>query len=215
VCIKVNIKNQEIYIITYYNPPNRKDIDKNLFEYIENNYKNYIICGDFNAKHIDFGCKINNKNGVILNDFINASIAIILNKKNEFTYIREKTKYQEILDIFIRSSSLYTSISECCAYYESELHRDHIPVNLKMNNINEFEKIENCIEEQLKYSKANWNLFKEQLDLIDTSAIIKSNNANEINEFLTKSMINAAKRAIPVKTNNLKSNKRPAGSNWY
>jgi hypothetical protein len=84
-----------------------------------------------------------------------------------------------------------------------------------MNNINEFEKIENCIEEQLKYSKANWNLFKEQLDLIDTSAIIKSNNANEINEFLTKSMINAAKRAIPVKTNNLKSNKRPAGSNWY
>jgi hypothetical protein len=79
-----------------------------------------------------------------------------------------------------------------------------------MNNINEFEKIDNCIEEQLNYSKANWNLFKEQfkLDLIDTSAIIRSNNANEINEFLTKSMINAAKRAIPVKTNNLKSNKR-------
>jgi hypothetical protein len=61
-----------------------------------------------------------------------------------------------------------------------------------MNNINEFEKIYNCIEEKLNYSKANWNLFKEQLDLIDTSAIRKSNNANEINEFLTKSMINAA-----------------------
>ena len=39
-------------------------------------------------------------------------------------------------------------------------------------------------------------------------SIIRSNNANEINEFLTKSMLNAAKTAIPVKTNNLKSNKR-------
>jgi hypothetical protein len=46
------------------------------------------------------------------------------------------------------------------------------------------------------------------LDLIDTSATIRSNNANEINEFLTKSMLNAAKTAIPVKTNNLRSNKR-------
>ncbi len=30
---------------------------------------------------------------------------------------------------------------------------------------------------------ANWQLFKEQLELIDTSAILKSQNANEINEF--------------------------------
>jgi hypothetical protein len=44
--------------------------------------------------------------------------------------------------------------------------------------------------------------------LIDTSDIKRSNNANEINEFLTKSMINAAKTAIPFKTNNLKSIKR-------
>jgi hypothetical protein len=39
-------------------------------------------------------------------------------------------------------------------------------------------------------------------------SLVSSNNANEINDFLTKSMLNAAKTAIPVKTNNLKSNKR-------
>jgi hypothetical protein len=30
----------------------------------------------------------------------------------------------------------------------------------------------------------NWQLFLEQLELIDTSAILKSQNANEINEIL-------------------------------
>ena len=92
-----------------------------------------------------------------------------MNKKDEFTYIREKSNYKEILDIFICSSSLYTSISECSVDYESGLHSDHIPVKLKMNNLNELEKIENSIEEHLNYSKANWCSFKEQLDLIDTS----------------------------------------------
>ena len=50
-----------------------------------------------------------------------------------------------------------------------------------MNNLNELEKIEDCIEEHLNYSKENWSLFKEQLDLIDTREIIRSNNTNEIN----------------------------------
>jgi hypothetical protein len=39
-------------------------------------------------------------------------------------------------------------------------------------------------------------------------SLVSSNNANEINEFLTKSMLNAAKTAITVKTNSLRSNKR-------
>jgi hypothetical protein len=56
VCIQINIRNKDVFIVTYYNPPNGKEINKNLFEFIENNYKNYILCGDLNAKHIDFGC---------------------------------------------------------------------------------------------------------------------------------------------------------------
>ena len=48
ICIKIKIKNTEVFIITYYNPPNKKNIDKKIFEFIEENYNNYIICGDFN-----------------------------------------------------------------------------------------------------------------------------------------------------------------------
>ena len=52
-----------------------------------------------------------------------------------------------------------------------------------MNNLNELEKFDHYIEEHLNYSKANWSSFKEQLDLIDTSEITKSNDANQINYF--------------------------------
>jgi exonuclease III len=208
ICIKIKINKKEVFVITYYNPPNKKDIDRRVFEYIEENYKNYILCGDFNAKHIEFGCKINNKNGIIVNDFINSSNAVMLNKKDEFTYFREKNNYKEILDIFICSSNLYSNIRECVVDYDSELQSDHIPVRLLLNENNNIENEDKCNEKHLNYSKANWQLFKEQLELIDTSAILKSQNANEINEFLVASMKQAAGKAIPVKSNNLKTSTR-------
>ena len=59
--------------------------------------------------------------------------------------LEKKSNYKEILDIFICSSSLYTFISECRADYESGLHSDHIPVKIKMNNLNELEKFDHYI----------------------------------------------------------------------
>jgi hypothetical protein len=44
--------------------------------------------------------------------------------------------------------------------------------------------------------------------MIDTSKIMKSNNSNEINEFLIQSIKQAAGRSIPFKNNNLKNNTR-------
>ncbi len=53
-----------------------------------------------------------NKNGSILNEIINSSNAVILNKKDEFTYYRKRSGYKEILDLVICSSSLYSCIND-------------------------------------------------------------------------------------------------------
>jgi hypothetical protein len=68
LCIKTMINDQETYLINYYNSPS-STVSIKMFEFIDKNYKNYIICGDFNSKHQAFGCKSNNENGVKLNHF--------------------------------------------------------------------------------------------------------------------------------------------------
>ena len=121
----MNIKNREIYIITYYNPPNRKEIEKNLFEYIENNYKNYIICGDLNAKHIDFGCKINNKNGIISNEFINSFKAIILMKILIKKMNLHKLEKIAIINKFLTSLSVQVAYIHLLVNEELILSQDY------------------------------------------------------------------------------------------
>ena len=80
-----------------------------MLEFVNIEYKNYIICGDLNSKNISFGCKESNKNGEILYDFLVSSRAIILNNK-EPTFFRDYANYTEILDLFICSSSMFKTI---------------------------------------------------------------------------------------------------------
>ena len=88
VCVKIKNNKKDLYLITYYNPPNSK-INMEIFEFIEKNYEHYIICGDLNSKHKSFGCKINNINGNDLNEFLSKSNSVLLNNTYEFTYFRE------------------------------------------------------------------------------------------------------------------------------
>jgi hypothetical protein len=213
VCIKLIIDQKSVYFTTYYNPPTPGTIlKKEIFDYIEKNFENYIICGDFNAKHPSFGCKINNTNGNILNDFLNESNAIILNDKNQFTFFRNHNDYKEILDICICSNNLFSKIEKCFVDYDSDLYSDHLPVRIKFLNYEINKNTQDIQETQeikhLNYAKANWNLFKEELDKINASKILLNKNPDEINDFFINSILQAAKKTIPYKNNNLQSDIR-------
>jgi hypothetical protein len=93
VCIKIKFEKKNVYFITYYNPPTTGIVlKKEVFEYIEKHFENYIICGDFNAKHKSFGCRVNNKNGIILREFLFDSRSILLNKKNQYTFFKNNNQ---------------------------------------------------------------------------------------------------------------------------
>ncbi len=96
---------------------------------------------EFNTSLIGRG-----KNGSILNEIINSSNAVILNKKDEFTYYRERSGYKEILDLFICYSSLYSYINECYVDYDLELQSDHIPVKFNFKNLTAVESEELCYD---------------------------------------------------------------------
>ena len=62
VGISLKLDNYTIGFFSYYNPLN-KELNTNLFDYIQTNFENHLIIGDLNAKNEIFNSKITNKNG--------------------------------------------------------------------------------------------------------------------------------------------------------
>jgi len=204
LCIKTNYKNQDLYVITYYNPPS-KIIEKNMLEEIEKNFQNYIICGDLNSRSKSFGCNGENQNGSILNEFIQNSNVILANNQ-DITYFRPHSDYKEILDIILVSKNFHRYCLDFEVKYECSLESDHYPVELKIQPFykttvadvtNTLSKPEEKKEAILNYSKANWDKFRSKLDEINIDHIMTSLNVDEINNFIIQNIITAANETIP------------------
>jgi exonuclease III len=204
LCIKTNYKNQDLYVITYYNPPS-KIIEKNMLEEIEKNFQNYIICGDLNSRSKSFGCNGENQNGSILNEFIQNSNVILANNQ-DITYFRPHSDYKEILDIILVSKNFHRYCLDFEVKYECSLESDHYPVELKIQPFykttvadvtNTLSKPEEKKEAILNYSKANLDKFRSKLDEINIDHIMTSLNVDEINNFIIQNIITAANETIP------------------
>jgi len=69
--ILIQLNNIPITMGAFYSPP-RHNITNTIFTDYFNTVKyNFIIGGDFNAKHNSWGCRVNNFRGTILYSFIN------------------------------------------------------------------------------------------------------------------------------------------------
>jgi hypothetical protein len=98
--VQLNIKKEKIALFACYNPPEskkNKELSKDMLNFIHKKHEKYFIIGDLNSKHVQFGCKENNKNGNILKAFINDTEAVIINDPNQYTYKLTNSDYTEIL----------------------------------------------------------------------------------------------------------------------
>ena len=106
-----------------------------MLNFIENKFKNYIICGDLNSKNVAFGCKENNINGCKLNSFINNNNAILLNN-NEPTFFRDNANNTEVLDLVLSSLGSYRNIREFKVCIDVDLFSDHYPIKIEFSENN-------------------------------------------------------------------------------
>ena len=81
-----------------------------LFDLLNESKQNYIVCGDLNAKTKSVGCHSSNESGKILDEtFLSYNVESL--NDNDYTptyYSYSDTKYSEILDLFICSSSIWS-----------------------------------------------------------------------------------------------------------
>lgn len=73
--ISIQLNNIPVAIAAIYAPPKHNvtlNNWSNYFETINYTFNNFIIGGDFNAKHQSWGCRVNNQRGNLLYNFTNA-----------------------------------------------------------------------------------------------------------------------------------------------
>ena len=89
--VKIKLKNKEVLICAYYNPPNEK-LNEVVFRTLSNTNINYILCGDLNANTKIIGCTIENENGKSLERILSDYNCQIINTR-EHTFHRTYNNY--------------------------------------------------------------------------------------------------------------------------
>lgn len=165
---------------------------------LQESNRQYIICGDFNARSQSWGDKETNERGNQMESIIYSQGLILVNTGDEPTFSRvcQSKIHTSIIDLTIVTASLAAKISNWKVVSDACLATDHRPVTFKLN---EHEIRRNGQKSTFKYhtETGNWCIFSENLEesLINkgvTSASIQSIN----NPFELDAAVDAITEAI-------------------
>ncbi len=192
IAIKLKQNDQEIFIISYYNPPD-KALNQNLFEKLER--KKFILCGDLNSKCLESGCNSSNSNGKILSEILNMSY--ILNLNNSISTHRSFTNGKEdILDLILCSSKLHDNFVNLEVLKKHDMNSDHWPVKVNFNfNKSIYNQTSINQKTKLNLAKADWDKFRYNLPTECPTDCV--DNVELLNKFITTSLNAAADASIP------------------
>ena len=216
VGINCTFKKLNISFFSYYNPPD-KELNSEIFKYIELNFTNNLIMGDLNAKCEIFNSFKNNKNGELLENILLESNAQVLNNNNPTFHIirNNNNNYGELLDYFI-ASPLTSNLSYDYKVVQTDFDsiqalQFHSVIEVKLQLELSIDETENNTNSSGKflYAKANWTSYKSKLNnfelYIEQNLEVMYKNLNNIISL-------SASNSIPIVSN--KTRTKPALPNY-
>lgn len=128
--IQIKLNNIPLTIGVFYSPPRHKITKEILSNYFNTIKNNFIVGGDYNAKHQIWGCRVNNPRGTILYNLANERHFQILSPPGPTYWPTSPKKSPDILDIFSAKipGNLY-----CSTYNILDLNSDHSSVLLSIS----------------------------------------------------------------------------------
>ena len=186
-------RNQKITIFNMYNQPSCKYDLKKITNVIKN-HKNVLIVGDFNSHNPlwDTNLTTSDRNGKIIEKIVNKEHLCIRNDPESPTYYSRTHNSFSSIDLSICSNSITHQLEWSIS--DDDFSSDHYPIIISLitnNNPNSTQRFNT--------EKANWPLFTELTNAIYPFNI--NQDHNEINENLTKFIIEAAKKTMPMTSN--------------
>uniref|UniRef100_A0A2H8TKI9 Putative RNA-directed DNA polymerase from transposon X-element n=1 Tax=Melanaphis sacchari TaxID=742174 RepID=A0A2H8TKI9_9HEMI len=102
--ILLYLNNIPTTIAAIYSPPRHNMNIQNYVDYFSTLSHNFIIGGDYNAKHISWGCRANNPRGLVLYNYTNLKSYNILAPPGPTYWPTSLRKKPDILDIFVSNT---------------------------------------------------------------------------------------------------------------
>lgn len=164
VCIRLE---SNIHLIAAYNRPlNRIAIrDLNVMLGVANRV---LLVGDLNARNKKWRCHINNRNGIILNNYIQHNNVTIM-FPNEPTHVPNNGGTPTTIDIAINKQiNNYTDIHAL-----HELDSDHNPICFTLQNQN----LTDTKHKTLDFKNTDWTKFRT---ILDTHIKINNKISNQV-----------------------------------
>ena len=209
--ITVNVNGQRLLICSAYIPPNSPNSMKQFITLLENARKQLgslkcnglIVGGDFNARQVSWGDRVDNSAGCTLNSFVSQNEMSVLDQFDGNTFMC--TNGGSKIDLMLCSDNLLQMICEQVTDPEVELFtgapiRGHIPVwtMMKLNPTTKTQKYRLAPA----WEKTNWDLFEMTMDRATASRLPQlANNANPntLWENAKEILLSAKQSVIPMK----------------
>lgn len=196
ICLKININNKDVFIVSYYNPPD-KPISEELFEKFSNN--SILVLGDLNAKNCNISSDSYNFNTDLLNNIVNNQDLIFLNDQSP-THTNFSSLEESILDYAIASPDIYELFDNFKVYDEFKMGSDHHPIFVSLKLSSSPSKPDRIV------IRTDWDLFSKLLPISFPSENL---SIEEKNCFIKESIISAYSNSTKTFSKNDEKNKLP------
>ena len=120
-------------IACMYHPTGATVMDLGLIRHMENAYDHLVVCGDFNAKHPDWGVNVtSNPNGVALRNFLMFQTLLQLIRCDEATWVAPQlnSRSTSTIDLFLVSAQ---EAGGAALRVLGDIGSDHLPLCLTLD----------------------------------------------------------------------------------
>ena len=207
VAVEVALPGGEtLCIVCVYHPTGARDMDYGLLRYLETEYDHLVVCGDFNAKHTDWGVnETSNKNGVSLKAFLEHDSLLELEHCGEATYVGPFYTRHVIstLDMFLLSPSMRNSNPQNRVL--GDVGSDHLLVELSLQIADTDQNAPQPPSEKFSFQDAQWVEYSDRLgrdlgDLVLAAPLNTPADLDSAAELVERCILDAANQHIPKRT---------------
>lgn len=189
IAIEVNINNVITCITAAYSPKYSSQFANDIQALTSHNTQ-FLLFGDFNAKHTDWNCNNNNRAGRSLHNSLQLSQFMIYHT-NEHTHYPHSGKTPSTIDLLLANVNFPFNMSALTSHTSS----DHSPIVCEF-----YSNIETTHQVFFDYRNADWAKYRRYIEHNINEIRIPS-SVNEIDNAIdrfSKLIVNARSVAVPT-----------------
>lgn len=191
ISIEIVIEKKTVVFTAAYVPKYTTNFSRDIKKMTPDS-KNFIILGDFNAKHIAWNCLSNNRAGKVLHNMLHNS-NFVIHHPDSYTHYPHCGNRPSTIDFALTNSPmLFSNIYTL----DNVLPSDHQPVVCIVEGFS----IENKVNHKPNYEKADWSeyakIVEEQMNFFPAWMSTESDVDNQIKKFISAIRI-AESIAVP------------------